>query len=304
MAAESYIKAITRICSAVAAHKELLTRLESLLYPVFLHSVKPEGIEYFEDTTDCAILLVYHQKSVSEEAWKVFDTYLEFTLGDTGCEEGGVLFDFIGLVQSYFANCIKHGKEAFLSTAVDGKTRFQSLMAAVPRIIEISRSFGEGMQEACIGLKMINTVLENCTGMIDDSVPEILGLITTEMGKSEETGKSYKSMLLQVLSMCFLYDSQLTFRVLEERGLTAQMLQTWFSSLMVFRRCFELRRALYGLSAIIRADPMQAPSCFSSELSQIMNSIAYLLERHTKAKERELAEDQSDEEVAFDPDEY
>ena len=60
--------------------------------------------------------------------------------------------------------------------------------------------------------------------------------------------------------MCFYYDTDLTFQTLESLGLTEFFLKAWFSNLILFRKSFEMRRALYGLSAIISSDLKKAPA--------------------------------------------
>jgi hypothetical protein len=68
----------------------------------------------------------------------------------------------------------------------------------------------------------------------------------------------------------------------------------------MFKHCFELRRTLYGLSEIIRADPSTAPPIFSNELQQVITSIVFLLEKHVARKEKDMREDESDNEKEED----
>ena len=96
--------------------------------------------------------------------------------GDDGNDEGGgICFDFFEVMQAFFFNCIKFGKEEFV------RSHFKELMQSISKIIGISKSFGEGLKEAIISFKFIQVVLENCIGMIDSFLPEILKLLNKEL---------------------------------------------------------------------------------------------------------------------------
>ena len=63
-------------------------------------------------------------------------------------------------------------------------------------------------------LKLIQTMLENMTGRLDEAIPDFVKLIHSEL-KGHSTDKNWRSMLLQTFSMLFVYNSELTFQVLE-----------------------------------------------------------------------------------------
>ena len=58
MACTGLVSTMNRIVKAVAKNKSLLGQLEDELYPVLLHSMTPDGIEYFEEAIDIPIVLV------------------------------------------------------------------------------------------------------------------------------------------------------------------------------------------------------------------------------------------------------
>lgn len=58
-------------------------------------------------------------------------------------------------------------------------------------------------------------------------------------------------MVLQALAMSFFYNAGLTFATLEELGLVVFVFQQWFYAMNDFKRDFELRRVLLGLTSII-----------------------------------------------------
>lgn len=303
MAASSYVSALRRIIDAVHEHKEVILKIETLIYPIILHSLTPAGIEYIEDTLDCATLCVFHAKQITPEMWTIFTKTLMLIPGGEGAEEGGMMFDFVSYLQAFYQNCIKYDPETFLTgTNENGENYFAHLMRTIPEVLTISRGFGEGMQEGCAMMKLIQTLLENLTGRLDAVIPDFIKLIHSELNMQQ--GKAWRSMLLQTFSMLFFYNSELTFQALEAENLTDEMLKTWFSNLVTFRKCYELKRVIFGLAAILKNDPRKAPALFSSELSQVMNTVLLLAQTHVKSKQKELDQDDEEDADDFNPEEY
>ena len=58
-------------------------------------------------------------------------------------------------------------------------------------------------------------------------------------------------MVLQVVSMFFNYNAVLTFQVLESKGQTLSVFQSWFVFMNDFKKDFEVRRIVLGLTAVI-----------------------------------------------------
>jgi len=75
-------------------------------------------------------------------------------------------------------------------------------------MIEISKDINADHKEAIICFRIIQVMLENLIGLIDPLLKQIISLLNQEL---ETKSKSYKSMILQTFSMCFVYNSKLTF---------------------------------------------------------------------------------------------
>jgi hypothetical protein len=69
----------------------------------------------------------------------------------------------------------------------------------------------EHMLDGVVVMKVIIAMLENLgNGMINEALPYILKLCTSQLSLPGKTPKSYTSMVVQTLSMCFWYNSVLT----------------------------------------------------------------------------------------------
>ena len=108
LTATGLICAIRRIIAAVSKRKDIIERIEDEVYPCILFSFTPKGIEYIEDSIDCAILIVYHRQCISEKMWKVFFHMVKIVIGeekqDPEMDEGGYGFEFLPIMLSFLQN--------------------------------------------------------------------------------------------------------------------------------------------------------------------------------------------------------
>lgn len=291
LTANGCICAIRRIIAAVSKRKDLLEHIEDEIYPSILFCMTPKGLDYVEDCLDCAILLVYHRQAISEKMWKLFFHMFKIIIGNESNEvesaDGGYGFEFLPIMQSFFQNCIAFGGDALFQFEVEGETPFQLLTKSISRILEIEKNMGEMYASSVCVMKLIGTILENCAGKVDNVLPDFVSLLQREIDDNPPS-KIYKSSILQAFAMCFVYNTTLTYMALENLGITDQMLKAFFSNIKIFKKTYEIRRVLYGMSCIIANDPRHAPEILSTEISAIMNVIVVLIDTYVTAKEKEI----------------
>ena len=128
-------------------------------------------------------------------------------------------------------------------------------------------------------MNLIICLLENMIGNLDAELPSLIETLTYELtfadGNRETISYTkYKCMILQALSMCFNYNSQLTFQILESQGKTLGIFQSWFVFMNDFKKDFEIRRILLGLTAIIMCPTL--PGLVSEKLPDVMNQVSLL----------------------------
>lgn len=59
-------------------------------------------------------------------------------------------------------------------------------------------------------------------------------------------------MLFECMSMCFTYNTALTFEILEGYQKTLFIFQNWFVLMNSFKSDYALRRNIFGLSSILK----------------------------------------------------
>ena len=97
--------------------------------------------------------------------------------------------------------------------------------------------------------------------MINEALPFILRICKSQLNLPGSTPKNFISMVVYTLSMAFWYNSALTFKILDQQlNQTTPVLQAILSSLPKMKHDFELRRMIFGLTAIISTPPQALPA--------------------------------------------
>lgn len=60
LAAVGCVTAVRRILDSVQKNKELLHKIEGIVYPILMHSLTSDGLDAIEDGLDCIALILYH----------------------------------------------------------------------------------------------------------------------------------------------------------------------------------------------------------------------------------------------------
>jgi len=101
-------------------------------------------------------------------------------------------------------------------------------------------------------------------------------------------------MGLQVVCMALWYNSNLTFSVMEQNGWTFPVFHRLLILVPTLHHEFELRRVIFGLTAIVNTDPSTLPELVRDRLPDIVCWLAKLCDlmegerlRNVKEKERE-----------------
>jgi len=94
--------------------------------------------------------------------------------------------------------------------------------------------------------------------------------------------------------MSFTYNPQMVFQWLNERNQLLEIFQIWFKFMDDFKKDFELRRIIFGLSAIVKTPAQFIPELIKSKLPEIMKTLASLAQQMFICREKVLIENQKD----------
>jgi hypothetical protein len=79
-------------------------------------------------------------------------------------------------------------------------------------------SNSEHMLDGVVVMKVLIAMLENLgNGMINEALPYILTICTSQLNLPGKVPKNFTSMVVQTLAMAFWYNSILTFQILDQQ---------------------------------------------------------------------------------------
>jgi hypothetical protein len=171
-------------------------------------------------------------------------------------------------------NFIARDPNTMLTVGENQEKSYLALLCMfIKRILEVNRN-GKDMIDGISVMNLIIAVLENMQGKIDNALPQFISFLVEELKFVVEQGKKvsgqkYKSMILQAISMCFSYNAQATFQFLEQQNLTLTVFQQWFMFMNDFKKDFEIRRIIFGLTSIIKCPNL--PALVNQKLPDVMN---------------------------------
>jgi len=123
LAAVGCVTAVRRILDSIQKNKELLDKVEEIIYPMLLHSLTPDGLDSIEDGLDCIAMVLYHgsNNGVSKNMWKIFPQLLYVVIGDEKDPDGGYGIEYLSQVTISIQNYISKDPDNFLSVG-EGQT--------------------------------------------------------------------------------------------------------------------------------------------------------------------------------------
>lgn len=132
--------------------------------------------------------------------------------------------------------------------------------------------------------KLMECVLLNCKGRVDDCVAPYLAVALERLGVCQ---LSYlQDLLVQVLANCLYYNSVLTLGVLASNGRTTQVLSHWFTMLAArtrsgkrkhHRREHDKKVCALGLLALLQVPTESLPADIAAGLGGITATLVSLL---------------------------
>ena len=238
--------------------------------PILKKMLTQDGYDVYEEILEICSYMTYFAPSVSNEMWQLWPVMV------TSLQTWGVQYFENVLVP--MDNYVSRGTEVFL-THPTAKTDVLQLAGLV-----LMDSANIPDPEALPGPKLLECVLANCKGRVDDMVPAMLAMSLDRLGK---TSLSYlQDLLVQVVANCLFYDAVLTLEVLNKNGKTASVLQTWFGMLAQrtqsgkrkhHKREHDKKVCCLGLLALLSAPSQSLPAVVQQGYGQITQTLVSLL---------------------------
>jgi len=183
---------------------------------------------------------------ITPNLWALFPKLLEainYNIDKT-CEYSCVSPGIMSIM-----NYMQKDSGTFMGTKMEsGITPFDATVGLTSKCISNSHESADYLLHKT-GTDLVVGLLENLFDKIDDFLCNIIELLVEELQKCDE--RTSKLLIMQAISMCFTYNPAMTFTIIEDKGWTQGIFETWFDSLSSVKYDFEIKRIVLGLTSII-----------------------------------------------------
>jgi len=287
LASVGCLRAIATILESVSSLPHLYGALELPLMPIMRKMLTQEGYDVYEEVLEIISYMTYFSPAVSQQMWELWPLMV------AALEDWAIQYFENVLVP--MDNYISRGTETFLAhpTAKQDVLRLASLLL-----------LNKEMPEAeCIPApKLLECVLQNCRGRVDDCVAPYLAVALERLAVAQ---MSYmQDLLVQVLANCLYYNAALTLGILASNGRTTQVLSHWFGMLSArnkagkrkhHRREHDKKICALGLIALLQVPTASLPGDIQAGLGQIASTlVALLADLKVQIKENKEAAENDD----------
>lgn len=188
-------------------------------------------------------------------------------------------------MNAFFQNVIKYGKDRMFDE-VNNSTYLDLMFKGLQRILVISRNgYGEMDSIACI--KLINTILENLTGALDQALPSIIDVLHRELTAEDNQSKKGLIKVIHISLMhCFLYNCKLTLEILDTKHWKDLFIGTFIKTYPKYKFEFEHRKVIFGLTAVLTQCPEDVQEHVETFMVFVVKSVrAYIIDRQKQVEQ-------------------
>ncbi|MEY4881161.1 MAG: hypothetical protein RLZ87_590 [Armatimonadota bacterium] len=114
LAAIGCVTAIRRLLDSCNKDAQILMQLQSVIYPILMHGLTPDGLDAIEDGLDCIALILYYGNQVTPEMWKLYPHMLHIVAGNDTDIDGGFGHEYLTQVVTCAQNYIAKDPVTFL----------------------------------------------------------------------------------------------------------------------------------------------------------------------------------------------
>jgi importin-7 len=319
--ANGCVNAIYRIITSIGSQtqdnkKEVLYKIQETVHQVLLNSLDPRFQDVHESILNCIGAIAFYNEEITQNMWELFPSLLEvlyYNIEKT-CEYG-LVSPGISAIMNY----MQKDPDTFIGQKMqNGETPFEAVVKLINKTITDSHISNDFLLHKT-GSELVIGLLENLHGRIDDSLPFIIELLVQEI--NEKNDRCTKLLIIQALAMCFAYNTELTFRALEEKNWTQGVFHILFEALPDAKYDFEIQRLILGILEIISCTTYQLPDIVVQAMPEIFKELVVLCQKSIYTKEQKsksgedkdqelrekaynILDDWSDEDEYDDDDEY
>ena len=151
--------------------------------------------------------------------------------------------------------------------------------------------------------QLVEVVLHNCRGRIDEYVPGFVGHLATRLTTQKMKLKSSRILSFGLFANALFYNPALTLASLERSGLLQPVFEQWFKCLPKLTRLHDRKMNILGLSSIFSIPFVELPETVRNGIGAIFFAIIKLAVDNAKQRQAEEDDAKSIQSSSFAPEE-
>ncbi|KAG1469127.1 hypothetical protein G6F56_003440 [Rhizopus delemar] len=284
--AMSVIETIQQLISDPRNSPDMLSQIELVIIPIIQRTTKNKVYALYNEIFEMIAFCILALQQVSQPMWSIFELcYKAFKEDDEGLQ-----YYATQMVPSFY-NFITLGKDVFVEN--------EQVKHMIFDIIDVCMG-NEDLNEndRTPSCRLIESVLLNCSGQMDNYVPSFLNLAFRYILGGNIESIDFKVHCLEIVINCIYYNPRLTLGFLEENNWTQGFFSLWFSTLSSFSSVHDKKLIIVALCALLKLPVAQIPTCLQPTWPQILVGLSDVFKDLS-----ESIEGDSDSELADDEDE-
>ena len=150
-----------------------------------------------------------------------------------------------------------------------------------------------GSVDRICGCKLVEIIMINLRGRIDEYIPEFISFGMVHLISEEPKVKSLKVHLMEVVINAVYYNPLLALHVLESNGWTNKFFSHWFSNIDSFTRVHDKKLSIAAITSLLTLGPDQIPVTVQPGWPRLLQGIVRLFQTLPAAMKSELHFDRS-----------
>jgi hypothetical protein len=156
----------------------------------------------------------------------------------------------------------------------------------IERILEIAQSRG-GYSEAKYCLGIIMTLFECYKGKMDKLMTDLIEYISHKLKNNVITDKNLILLLLNLISICFIYDPIKCLNLLNNKNITSNIFNFWFTNISKIETKTYLKYNIIAICSIIKIDLSQQDNLIKNNMNKLIQGIFSLIKKLNDRIEKE-----------------
>jgi hypothetical protein len=287
------VKAINTLLYGLESLPQAYPTMEQICQPILVELMKPEAMEFMEDTLQMIFCFTYLSPSISPFMWSVLPQLVDLF-------QQGVIVDYMREMLPTVNAYISKGTDVFVTA------REPDYLQVVLSMVTKSFSDENLVFQAKHCTQLMESILAHCKGRIDQVIPGVVTIVGEKLFELGGTGKELQLVLhlCDVLGAAAYYNPQLLISIVQQKGpeFEKKLFNYWLSHLEPMNEeaaAQHQKMAVIGLGSVMRVPRAQLPQLLLNAMPEVLVLVVKVL-KSLKDNEGEEDEGEDEEEGGYD----